>query len=96
MKLHVSFIALMWVLLVSACSHSINQVEITAETLASRTAEQPLVLDLSDNGTIYNVAGNVDHNRVLIRTPNSDMVMSYLHAEVNWYVAGRSVARDVR
>ena len=78
MKLHVAFIALTWPLLVPACSHSIKQVEITAETLASRTAEQPLVLDLSDNGTIYNVAGNVDHNRVLIRTLNSEMAMSYM------------------
>src|SRR5262245_23686109 len=75
MKWNVAFIALAWALLALACSHSIKQVEITSATL---TADQPLVLDLSHNGTIYNVAGNVDQNRVLIRTPNNTMAMSYM------------------
>jgi hypothetical protein len=73
MKSHVAFIVLT-TLLVFACSYSIKQIEVTE----SNNAEQPLVLDLSGDGKVYNVAGNVDHNRVLIRTSNSEMAMSYI------------------
>ena len=59
-------------LLVSAHSQtpqkgSLKKVQVTAQTLSSQQAGKPYVIDLSRNGTVYNVASGVDYSRIQVR-----------------------------
>ena len=89
MRLHRIFIALTLASSMFACSHALEKVKVTTQP-----ANQPLVLDLSNDGTIYDVAGDVDYDRVLIRTAPGEM-LHQSHAEANQYAAWRSVTWDV-
>lgn len=71
-------------LLASACSLASpraggtppRQVQITEQTLASQPSGQPLVLDLTDDGTVYDVASKVDARRVQVRMADRNMQLS--------------------
>ncbi len=61
------------------CKHgSIKQVELTPQTLASQSADKPLLIDLTRTGTVYNVADNIDYSRVRVLFPTGEMAMSDL------------------
>jgi hypothetical protein len=83
MRLHRIFIALTLASLMFACSHALKDVKVTTQTLVSQPANQRLVLDLSNDGTIYDVAGDVDYDRVLIRTAPGEMLMSRMLKLIN-------------
>ena len=61
------------------CKHgSVKQVELTPQTLASQSADKPLLIDLTRTGTVYNVADNIDYSRVRALLPTGEMAMSDL------------------
>ncbi len=61
------------------CKHgSIKQVELTPQTLASQSADKPLLIDLTRTGTVYNVADNIDYSRVRVLFATGEMGMSDL------------------
>ena len=56
----------------------IKKVQVTAATIASQPAGKPYVIDLTRNGTVYDMAAGFDYSRVRVRTPRGEMPLSAL------------------
>jgi hypothetical protein len=48
-------------------ARAVKKIQVTSQTLASLQAGKPYVVDLSRNGTVYNVASGVDYSRIQVR-----------------------------
>ena len=54
-----------------------KHVQVTNQTLAAQSASKPYVIDLTRDGTTYDVAAGVDTGRVRVRTsPNEEIALS--------------------
>ena len=71
--LAVSLIALALSFIAAQDKASIKRVRLTAKTLASQPAGEANVIDLTRNGTIYDMAAGIDYSRVRIRTSKGEM-----------------------
>src|SRR5207302_10278114 len=57
----------------SAAQEEIKRIQVTAQVIANQPPGKPYVLDLSRNGTIYEVSAGVDLNRLRVRTSQSEV-----------------------
>jgi hypothetical protein len=58
--------------------NQVKSVDITARTIESPSADKPLVIDLTHNGSIYKLAAGIDYRRVQVRTASGDIAMNRL------------------
>jgi hypothetical protein len=80
-------LALALALLVSARSQTppsgtIKQVEVTSQTITSQPAGKSYLIDLTRNGTIYNVATSMDYSRVRVRTAAGEVALSEVAKQI--------------
>jgi hypothetical protein len=57
----------------SGAQEGVKRVQVTAQVIANQPPGKPYVLDLSRNGTIYEVSADVDLNRLRVRTSQSEV-----------------------
>ena len=55
---------------------TVKKVEVTAQTIASQPIGKHFVLDLTNRGTIYNLAAGIDYSRLRVRTAGGDLEVS--------------------
>jgi len=77
----------------------IKQEQVTVQTMARQPASKAYVLDLTRKGTIYNIASDVDYNRVRVRTSKGDMTIAELLKKSGKNISGKlrvGMTSDIR
>jgi hypothetical protein len=59
-------------------SNPVKSVDVTARSIASQPADKPLVIDLTHNGTVYNLAAGIDYSRVQVRAATGEIAVDRL------------------
>jgi hypothetical protein len=75
----------------------IRRIQVTTEAITSQPTAKPYVLDLSRSGTIYELSGGIDLNRLRVRTSQGEVAFNELIRNANG--TGRSFlgrAADMR
>ena len=71
--LAVSLLALALSFIAAQNKASIKRVKLTAKTLASQPPGEAKIIDLTHDGTVYDVAAGIDYSRVRIRTSKGEV-----------------------
>jgi hypothetical protein len=77
----------------------IKQEQVTVQTMARQPASKAYVLDLTRRGTIYNIASDVDYNRIRVRTSKGDMTIAELLKKSGKNITGKlrvGMTSDIR
>ncbi len=61
-----------------AAQVEIKRIQVTAQSIANQPPGKPYILDLSQTGTIYELAAGVDFNRLRVRTYQSEVTITDL------------------
>lgn len=62
---------------------TVKQVQVNSETIAGRGSEKPFVIDLGRGGIVYNLAGDLDLDRVKLRTSKGPASITELTKSLN-------------
>lgn len=54
----------------------IERVQVTSQAIASQPGGKPYVIELTRDGSVYNVAADIDYSRVIVRTSAGEEPMS--------------------
>lgn len=97
--LAVTLLSLTFVVATAQRKQTIKQEQVTVQTIERRPASKAYVLDLTRKGTIYNIASDVDYNRVRVRTSKGDMTISELLRKSGKNISGKlriGMTSDIR
>lgn len=78
---------------------ALKRVNVTAKTIASKSAGKAYTLDLTRAGKIYNLDAGIDYNRIRVHTAKGDMTMTELLKKTGKSVSGRlrvGMTSDIR